>query len=149
MAASAKRKGPGLTLGEAHAALAPTRVLLAEDNDDMRALLKGHLVGMGYEVVAVSNGQALLDELQQTTRHGGYHAEPHLIITDVRMPGFWGLDVLATLRRGDWSTPVVVITGFGDLETHTEASLLGAAAVFDKPFDLADFGDKVQSIAAP
>ena len=49
-----------------------------------------------------------------------------------------GLDVVAGLRRAEWITPVIIITAFGDEATHAEAQRLGAAAVFDKPFDVND-----------
>lgn len=52
------------------------------------------------------------------------------------MPGCGGLEVLARMRRVEWSTPVILITAFGDAETHTEACRLGAARVLDKPFDV-------------
>ncbi len=136
-------------MGEAHAALAPTRVFLAEDDTEMRIMVAAVLRKDGYHVTELKSGQELLDAVSRTLGQDGYVAEPDLIISDVRMPGFWGLDVLATLRRTDWETPVILITGFGDIETHTEASLLGAAAVIDKPFDLDAFREKVQSIAAP
>ena len=54
------------------------------------------------------------------------------------MPGCSGLDLLACLRHFDWNTPVILITAFGNAETHDQARRLGAFAVFDKPFDLAD-----------
>lgn len=54
------------------------------------------------------------------------------------MPWASGLTVLAALRRYDWATPAILITAFGDDETHSEARRLGAAAVFDKPFDMRD-----------
>jgi FixJ family two-component response regulator len=54
------------------------------------------------------------------------------------MPGLTGLEVLAGLRKRDQSTPVILITAFGDEQTHAEAKRLGATAVIDKPFDTAD-----------
>ena len=58
-----------------------------------------------------------------------------LVITDVRMPGLTGLEIVALLRQIDWALPVIVITGFGDCEVHAEVARLGAH-VFDKPVDL-------------
>jgi DNA-binding NtrC family response regulator len=72
-----------------------------------------------------------------------------LIISDVRMPGVSGLDVLATLRREDWSTPVILMTAFGDLETRAEARRLGAKALFDKPFDVDDLRTAVSWFLHP
>ena len=59
-----------------------------------------------------------------------------IVISDVRMPGLTGLDVLAILRCANWATPVILITAFGDEATHAEGRELGAVAVFDKPFNV-------------
>ena len=60
----------------------------------------------------------------------------HLLISDIRMPGKNSLDVLAGIRWADWSLPVILITAFADAKTNAEARRLGAAMVFDKPFEL-------------
>ncbi len=65
------------------------------------------------------------------------------------MPGWNGLAVLQHLRREDWAMPFIVITAFGDEDTHQEASRLGAAAVFDKPFDVDDLRTAVFNIVPP
>ena len=59
-----------------------------------------------------------------------------LVITDVRMPGPSGVEMLEWLRGVVWSIPVIVITAFGDPVLHAEARRLGALAVLDKPFDV-------------
>lgn len=111
------------------------RVLLAEDHDDTRALLACMLRGEGYEVVEAASGYDLLDEIASSwlKRSGRM---PDLIITDVRMPGPTGLRVLDGIRASTWAMPVIVITAFGDAETHAEARRLGAHVVLDKPFEL-------------
>jgi DNA-binding response OmpR family regulator len=63
---------------------------------------------------------------------------PDAIIMDVRMPGYSGIHILAALRAAQWSTPVILITAFGDARVHEEGARLGAAVVFDKPFDIDD-----------
>jgi DNA-binding response OmpR family regulator len=115
------------------------RIVVAEDDPDMRTLIAGGLRRDGFEVVEAGNGWELLQCLASRYLHAG---EPDqaidLVISDVRMPGKTGLDVLAGLRWAEWPVPVILITGFGDLQTHAEARRLGAIAVFDKPFDLDD-----------
>lgn len=59
-----------------------------------------------------------------------------LLVTDVRMPGFSGLDVLTALRRVSVRCPVVLVTAFGDEALHQFARQLGVVAVLDKPFDV-------------
>ena len=127
----------------------PQRVLLAEDDDAMRTLLAEELRARGYHVMEAANASELQDWLEQAYFHDGAEPPPDLIISDVRMPGGSGLDVLSWLRRFDWRTPVVLITAFGDVETHAEAHRLGAAAMLDKPFEVEDLLQAVAAHSAP
>ncbi len=122
------------------------RVLLAEDDDEMARLLSDTLSEQGFEVVGASNGVELLDYVEEF-RHqvmNGRFFDVDLIVSDIRMPWMSGLEMLRELRLLDKTTPVILITGFGDERTHAEASRLGATAVLDKPFELDDFKSAVQ-----
>jgi DNA-binding NtrC family response regulator len=113
----------------------PARVLIAEDDDEMRRMLVSALRKEGYETVEAPSGAAALEEIAMLLFRG--EAQPvDVIISDERMPGLLGLEVLAGLREARWPTPFILITGFGDNRTHERAEQLGASAVFDKPFDL-------------
>ena len=114
------------------------RLVLAEDDEDMRKLLVAALRRDGYDVVEVPDGTQLVNCL--TSHRLGEHAgQPiNLVISDLRMPGCSGLDVLAGLRFRNGSTPFILMTAFGDSQTNQEARRLGAAAVFNKPFDVDD-----------
>ena len=114
------------------------RVLLAEDDYHMRRLLAYGLKRDGFEVIEASNGAELVQKIESLVIRPGNRRTVDLIISDIRMPFAGGLTVLALLRLHDWATPVILITAFGDAETHLEADRLGAAAVFDKPFDVND-----------
>jgi DNA-binding NtrC family response regulator len=115
--------------------IAPARVLLADDDADMREMVASVLRKDGYEVIEARDGFQMLQYL--ATHVSDDEDSPiDLVISDMRMPGKNGLDVLAGLRWADPSTPFILITGFGDLQTHMEARRLGASAVFDKPFDI-------------
>lgn len=113
------------------------RVAVAEDNVEMRRLIAATLRGDGYDVVEAGDGPELISRLESL---GGEQGPPRtaveLIVSDLRMPGLSGLDVLGAIRDGNWRTPFILITAFGDEETHREAHDLGARAVLDKPFDL-------------
>jgi CheY-like chemotaxis protein len=69
-----------------------------------------------------------------------------LIISDVNMPGATGIEALARLRRAELTTPVILMTAFGDKRTHDEAGRLGAELVLDKPFALEDLLAAVSSV---
>lgn len=114
----------------------PTSILLAEDDGEMRHFLSSELRADGYDVFCTCDGSETLEVLSDV--HELRHASPDVIITDVRMPGYSGLHILTTLRAAHCSIPVIVITAFGDLRLHEEAARLGAAVVFDKPFDIDD-----------
>lgn len=106
----------------------------------MRRLLVSLLQSEGHGVVEASDG---LKALASLLRRRG-EPEIDLLVTDLRMPGCTGLDLLALVRLERPEMPVVLITAFGDPATHLEARALGAAAVFDKPFDLRAFRDAVR-----
>ncbi len=110
------------------------RLLLAEDDLEMRRLLATRLRRLGFEVVEVADGWQLLELAMAGATDGS--PSVGLVISDVRMPGLTGLEVLARLRRSAYPAPVILVTAFGDRATHAEATRLGAAAVLDKPFEL-------------
>lgn len=116
--------------------VALTRVLVAEDNDEMRALIAERLRREGYEVVEAKDGPALINAIVRGVTDERPQRTPDVIVTDVRMPGCSGLEVLERMRKNDWHTPVILITAFADPELVEEAERLGAAVVLDKPLDL-------------
>ena len=113
------------------------RVLLAEDNGELRELLQRALELDGYEVIGFADGTTLVDYLGDALRAQSDTIVPDIIVSDIRMPGFSGMDVLAALRRADLEVPVILITAFGNEEIEAEARRLGAS-LFIKPFDLDD-----------
>lgn len=129
---------PGLRAAEG----AP-RVVIAEDDVEMRGLLSSMLRQDGYEVIEAEDGDALLALLR--TWPG---APPAMVISDVQMPRATGLRALAWIRRTLPEVPVVLITAFGSPEVHREGARLGARAVLDKPFVLASLRAMVRGILA-
>jgi two-component system response regulator (stage 0 sporulation protein F) len=119
-------------------------VLIAEDDPEMRALVGVALRKAKFEVREFSDGARLLVGLTASWLETG--ELPAAIVTDLRMPGFDGFSLLQALRS--YSVPVVVVTAFGDREVHARARALGARAVIDKPFDLAELRSVVEDLAA-
>jgi DNA-binding response OmpR family regulator len=124
----------GQFLGES-----PPRVLIADDDPDIRSELASALSEDGYEVIEAADGNQLLEAVVQAFTDEGGEPRYDAIVTDVMMPGFSGLDVLTAMRTRTTRIPVLVITAFGDDRTVRMAASLGAVAVFRKPFDLDDF----------
>jgi DNA-binding NtrC family response regulator len=110
---------------------AALRVLLAEDDDDLRAALQSFLMNEGYDVVAVADGRAALQHLGRVQqRHAG---TPDVLVTDVRMPRANGLELLEGVRALGLELPVIVMSAFGDAGTRERAVELGATEFLDKP----------------
>ena len=112
------------------------KVFLAEDDPDMRALIRIALERDGCEVTEARDGAELIDLLGLTVECPS--AQPDVIVTDVRMPNFSGLGVLRTLRQAHWDMPVILITVDPSAAVTSDAAQWGAAAVFHKPFDVED-----------
>ncbi|MBK9036290.1 MAG: response regulator [Myxococcales bacterium] len=127
----------------------PPIALLAEDDDELRALIARHLRRAGYDVIEAGTGRQLLELLVEHVLPPLDAGQPgaRLVITDVRMPGRTGLEVLCLLRRVDVGIPIVIITAFGDPALHAEARDLGASAVLDKPLDLDALVDTARALA--
>lgn len=124
------------------------RILLADDDPDMRKMVARSLRRSGYQVVEVSDGNELLQHLNNGVVPSHYE-EPDLVVSDIRMPGQSGIEVLAGLRRANWAMPVILITAFGDRATHEESRRLGAAIVLDKPFEMDELMHAVEAIVPP
>ena len=116
----------------------PPCILVAEDDEDIRTLIAVALRRDGYDVVEAKSGAELLEHIGSSMLFGESCPAPDVIVSDVRMPGFTGLEVLAGLRDANWQTPILLITAYGNEDTYEEAQRLGASGVFDKPFDIDD-----------
>jgi len=113
-------------------------VLLAEDDDELRRLLARKLRRCGCDVIEARTGTQLVELAVEHTVEPLPPGErgAALVISDVRMPGHTGLEVLCLLRRADVEVPIILMTAFGDAAIHAEAELRGATAIFDKPVEL-------------
>ena len=120
------------------------RVLLAEDDDAMRALVAEALTDLGYEVIEATDGEDALPWPPEDPSSDWFEFDVDLIISDYRMPRLDGLDLLALARRGHHTVPVIIISAFADIDLQQQAASLGAAAVLAKPFALADLVEAVR-----
>jgi DNA-binding NtrC family response regulator len=111
------------------------RILLAEDDDELRWALTDLLRTEGYEVVAVADGRALFEHLGAAMLLERRDHPADVIVSDVRMPGLTGMELLESVRSRGWPTPVVLMSAFGDDDIRRRADALGAAAFLDKPID--------------
>ncbi len=107
-------------------------IALAEDDPDIRWMLKQALLGGGYDVVELPDGLALMTLLSAAMTDE--LAPPDFIVADIRMPHATGLEALQALQRTALTTPVVLMSAFMDAETRSQAAQWGAAAILEKPF---------------
>ncbi|MDK2847589.1 MAG: hypothetical protein PWP34_942 [Desulfuromonadales bacterium] len=110
------------------------KILLAEDDRDLRELLAFCLYRAGYSVTSCSNGLELLERLNACCGKKGETYD--LVVTDLRMPALTGLEVLEALHDLAARPPFICMTAFGDRTTHELAAQLGATRTIDKPVDL-------------
>jgi DNA-binding response OmpR family regulator len=104
------------------------KILIIEDDDEMRSLLKDFVEEEGYRADSAEKGTYAFRKLMTESFD--------LIITDIRMPGYSGLDILPELKRLQPGVPVVVITAFGSEEVYRKALSKGADAYLEKPIHL-------------
>lgn len=100
-------------------------ILLVEDDDTARMLLADVLVGAGYEVTTAPDGETALSLLQQR----GFN----VIISDIRMHDVDGIEVLSAAKVHEWHPTVILLTGYGSLETAVAALRAGAFDYILKP----------------
>jgi DNA-binding NtrC family response regulator len=102
-------------------------ILLVEDKDSLRRVLRLTLENAGYSVTEAIDARAALNEIAT--------ARFHLILTDLRMPNGSGLDVLRSARAADADVPVIVMTAFGSIDEAVQAMKDGAHDFLQKPVD--------------
>ena len=124
----------------------PARVVVADDDPEMRSLIAAALRKDGHEVTEFTDGMRLL--VHVIAREDQPARAFDLVISDLRMPVSSGLQILRGLRHSGWRLPFILCTAFGDESTRNEAEKLGAL-FFDKPFDLDDLRMAVRGILSP
>jgi len=116
----------------------PARVLVVDDDEEMRSLLRRSLEFDGHHVTERDRGTDVLETLRE--------AAFDLIILDNKMPGLNGLDLLPILRREFPQVPVVLVTAFGGRQVASSALRLGAASYLEKPFRLGQLRDTIAGL---
>lgn len=111
------------------------RILIVDDDKNIRFAFKKTFEQEDYIVISAQNGGEALKLIRSQ--------KPDLIFTDITMPGLNGLDLLEKLKTDKVAIPVIVITGFGTMQTAIKAIQLGAYEYILKPLDV----DKITVVA--
>jgi len=106
----------------------PERIVVADDDASARSALISFLTGEGFQVVAAEDGAAAIARVQETA--------PDALVTDLRMPGLDGIEVLRKARELYPDLVVIVMTAHGDIETAVLAMKEGAEHYVSKPVQL-------------
>lgn len=102
-------------------------ILLVEDKESLRRVLRLTLENAGYSVTEAADARAAIDEINQV---------PHkVVLTDLRMPKGSGIDVLRAAKNADNDVPVIVMTAYGSIDEAVQAMKDGAHDFLQKPVD--------------
>ena len=119
---------------------AKARILVIEDDRNVAGSLKKELEAEGYEAVVASRG----DEGLTVAKREAFA----VVLTDLKLPGLSGLDLVGQLRIAKPKLPIILMTAFGTTETTIEAIRLGAYEYVQKPFDMPEVLDLVAQAVA-
>ncbi len=128
--------------------LRKARVLLAEDDYDVRFALAESLRAMGFDVIEVADGATVKAYVDDCVFLDAPRPRVDVIVTDVRMPRMDGIRLLHYIDDVGLEVPAIVITAFGDPETRSAARESGARYVLDKPIDLDELGRALEAMLA-
>jgi len=104
------------------------RILVVDDDDSLRWVTQAQLQQSGYDVAAAADGNSALASIRQ--------APPDLVITDLKMPGMSGLELLRKIREDYPEIIVIMVTAFGSVENAVEAMKTGAYDYIMKPVNM-------------
>jgi two-component system cell cycle response regulator CpdR len=116
------------------------RILLAEDDEDMRRFLTRALENAGYQVVSFNNGRSAYDRLRE---------EPfHVLLTDIVMPEMDGIELARKASELDPDLKIMFITGFAAVALNPDMQAPRDAKILSKPFHLRDLVGEIGRLIA-
>jgi CheY-like chemotaxis protein len=122
------------------------RVLVAEDDSEMRRLVVEALRKDGHDVIEASDGGRLLVRLAEVFDRDPSMVAVDIIVSDVRMPICSGLDLIERMFEARWRIPCILMTAFGDDVIRGRAEAVGAL-LLDKPLSLDELREAVVRLA--
>lgn len=124
---------------------AAAQVLLIEDDAEMRAMLARELRRDGHHVIEAGSGAVALEILGDLVFGSAAERRPTIVLSDVRLPHFSGIEILEAVQLTTRRIPVILMTAFGSERLHQLARGLGATQVLDKPFEMDALRDAVRA----
>jgi len=114
------------------------KILIVDDEKNIRTTISAYLFSLGYELDLAVNGQEALEKLK-SSRYD-------LILLDIKMHIMNGIQVLQEMRRLEDKTNVIMMTAYGTIENAVESMKLGAVDFISKPFTLEDLKTVIDSV---
>lgn len=118
-----------------------TSIMIIDDEKVVADMMKMALEQEGYEIESFTDGAAAVKRLEQK--------KFDLVLTDLKMPGINGFDLIRLIRESAPETAVIMITAFATMDVAIEAKRLGVADFFTKPIRIADLKAAIQKTLAP
>lgn len=131
-----RREGPAKDSQAGYTLCMSAQILVVDDELSLRKVLQAQLTREGYEVEVACDGGEAIRKLQEV--------DYHLVISDLKMPGVGGMELLEFVRTNHVGTPVILITAHGTIEGAIEALKLGAQDFICKPYDIAEVRSAVE-----
>ncbi|MBL8291860.1 MAG: sigma-54-dependent Fis family transcriptional regulator [Bryobacterales bacterium] len=116
----------------------PARILVVDDDDNLRWVIQTQLEQMGYAVSSAADGAGAIEAIDRDP--------PDLVLTDWKMPGMSGMELLEQIRRDYPELPVLIITAFGTIQSAVQAMRAGAYDYLTKPIDYDELGIAVSRV---
>jgi DNA-binding NtrC family response regulator len=107
-----------------------TKILLVDDDDNLRWVTQTQLEEAGYAVTTAADGETAIASIERE--------RPGLVVTDLKMPGMSGMELLDRIRSDDPDLPVIIMTAFGTIQNAVQAVKGGAYDYLTKPIDSED-----------
>lgn len=115
----------------------PIKILLVDDDPQLRQLLGDRLQASGYHVIFAANGQEGIAKVRQE--------QPKVVLLDLEMPEMNGMDVLSEIRRFNTDSPVIMLTAYGTTAKAQEARQCGAHDFLSKSISFSQLLFKIQN----
>ena len=115
-----------------------SRILVVDDEEALRTVLRSELISAGYEVSTASDGDEAISTIQ--------NKKFDLVLLDIKMPKVDGFEVLKFIKKSFPSIRVIMLTGFADLKNAIESKKHGAEDFVSKPYDLVDLLTTIERV---
>jgi len=125
----------------AHEMKSRRQVLVIDDDESIRSLLKIYFELEGYEIETVENGERALERFEV----GRFH----VVLLDYSMPGMNGLEVASAIHARDPDVTIALITGMAHMLANIDLGPTGIAKIFSKPFDMDEITEWLRSLLDP